>query len=77
MPVGLPFKSDFTSPCAIAAPMQNSPSVVWPSMKFEYGAGAVAVVKYVNPFIGFSAYGPLERPPSEQEITDEMRKIGG
>ncbi|MEI2802776.1 MAG: 2TM domain-containing protein [Trichococcus flocculiformis] len=28
-------------------------------------------------FIGFSAYGPSERPPSEQEITDEMRKMGG
>lgn len=28
-------------------------------------------------FIGFGAYGPSERPPSEQEINDEMRKMGG
>ena len=28
-------------------------------------------------FMGWGAYGPAERAPSEQEINDEMRKMGG
>lgn len=28
-------------------------------------------------FMGWAAYGPAERAPSEQEINDEMRKMGG
>lgn len=28
-------------------------------------------------FMGWGAFGPAERPVSEQEISDEMRKMGG
>lgn len=28
-------------------------------------------------FMGWGAYGPAERAPSEAEINDEMRKMGG
>lgn len=28
-------------------------------------------------FMGWSAYGPAERPVTEQDINDEMRKMGG
>jgi hypothetical protein len=28
-------------------------------------------------FMGWGAYGPAETPPSEQQINDEMRKMGG
>ena len=42
----------------------------WP-MWAMFGMGIVLL------FIGFGAYGPAERQPSEQEINDEMRKMGG
>jgi hypothetical protein len=36
-----------------------------------FGMGVAAL------FIVWGAYGPAERPPTEQEIADEMRKMRG
>ncbi len=41
----------------------------WPVWAM-FGMGIAAL------FIGWGAYGPAERPPSEQQIADEMRKMG-
>lgn len=42
----------------------------WP-MWAMFGMGVAAL------FILWGAYGPAERPPTEQEIADEMRKMRG
>lgn len=42
----------------------------WP-MWAMFGMGIAAA------FTGWGAYGPPATPPSEQQIDDEMRKMGG
>jgi uncharacterized membrane protein len=41
----------------------------WPIWAM-FGMGIAAL------FMAWGAYGPAERPPSEQQIQDEMRKMG-